>query len=304
MRRRRRDNFTGQNETKEATDTQSKFNENRNRFLDKNPIPKVNPISNRKKYNGIWYESTIEADWAQILDQEYKVPFEHHVKLQCHNKEVMMTKEIDFTHPPIMLPDGTIVNATEVKGEITPDSIARNNAIRFSYPQYQPRMVSYEDIHYIFRWGFDGSKKPTHDHSRKWSEERELVFLGMVAKLFRKYGVTYQKSKPFMSYDSGGQDRPAQKVALVLDMVFEFPQKPRGIGHEVDGIIVRLEPTPQDYLLVRSMKRYHNMDIAIVTRTFFKLWNDHGLFIDGRHKQGIRFGNRKKARTKGELSEN
>ncbi len=211
----------------------------------------------------------------------------------------MTVYNMDFIHPPIQLPDGEWSNATEVKGYMDLESLVRNNAIRFSHPHLVPRIIFYEDIRYINRWGIHGQKKPKYEYSRRWSPDREIAFLLLVAQLFKRYGVEFSKSKTYMSFDAGGIDQPVQLRPFTVDILFEFPQKIRGISHEVDGVIVRLEPRPEDYLLVRSLKRYHGLDIAIVHRSYYQFWERWGMFAENRKHRGIHYGRRRKPRKEG-----
>jgi len=268
------------------------------KFHDKDPVKRVSSKDKPRSYKGIDYDSTTEAEWAQILTEVYKVEFETHVKLPCHDKTNITVKEVDFTHPPILLPDGEWCNASEVKGFLMLNALVRNNAIRFSHPGIVCHFIFYELIRYIQRWGKDGEKKPKYEYSRSWTPEREIAFLALTAGLFNGYGVEFTKTKTFMSYDAGGIDNPSQLRPFVVDLLFVYPQKLRGISHEVDGIIVRLEPKPEDYLLVRSLKRYHGLDIAIVHRSYYKFWQQYDMFAENR-KNRLRFGRRRKPRKEG-----
>ncbi|GEM_PF-3294766 len=272
--------------------------QNSRKYHDQNPVKSLSSEAQPRFYKGRRYDSTTEAEWAKILTEVYGVEFDIHVKFECHNRLAMMKKEVDFTHPPILLPDGEWCNASEVKGVLTLDALVRNNAIRFSHPGIVCHFIFYELIRYIQRWGKDGEKKPKYEHSRSWTPEREIAFLALTAGLFNGYGVEFTKTKTFMSYDVGGVDSPPQLRPFVVDLLFVYPQKLRGISHEVDGIIVRLEPQPDDYLLVRSLKRYHGLDIAIVHRSYFKFWQQYDMFAENR-KNRLRFGRRRKPRKEG-----
>lgn len=248
------------------------------------------------KVRGVNYPTTHEGRTAIFLHR-YDIPFDHHVLLECLQGDRPTQFEMDFKlHKAIVLPDGTLVNAIEAKGVITPEDIDRHHAIMFSHPQVRPWRLTHEVLLYIERFGLYGELIPANLYTRNWKAAHDFQLKVDVAKLFDNFGIIFKKDCIYQSWDIGGPDRPPQQIPFIVHFLFEYPQKFTGVPHELDGVIVATEIIPHDYLLIKSLKRYHKLDIGIVTPTEFGSWKIGGLFSDDRRRRGIRFGRRKTSR--------